>query len=173
MVFIPQTPSLGYPKIADTLQANSALSAAGRVPGPNLGTIIRAIDPTYGSGEFIYAAGVASTVVGSMVVINPDDWTTTLLVTGASLIGPVAVAMSINLLGFYGWYQIEGKALALTGATVSDNGLVYATATPGAFSNAVTATARVKDALGASAGGSGTLQEVELYRPFMDNGSAA
>ena len=30
-----------------------------------LGTIVTAVDPTYGAGEFIYLKGVASTVVGS------------------------------------------------------------------------------------------------------------
>ena len=32
-----------------------------------LGTIVRAVDPTYGEAEFIYLKGVASTVVGSGV----------------------------------------------------------------------------------------------------------
>ena len=35
-----------------------------------LGTVIRAEDPTYGIGEFIYLLGVASTTVGAIVTYN-------------------------------------------------------------------------------------------------------
>ena len=59
------------------------------------GTIVRALDPTYLAGEFIYLTGVASTVVGSIVVYSPDDFTTAL--AAANAVGPVAVAMSINV----------------------------------------------------------------------------
>ena len=58
-----------------------------------LGTIVQADDPTYGSGEFIYLKGLDSTVVGSWVTYNPDDFSTALL--AANAIGPVALAMSI------------------------------------------------------------------------------
>ncbi len=76
-----------------------------------LGTIVRATDPTYGAGEFIYLKGVASTAIGSWVLYNPDDFSTTLL--AANDIGPVAVAMSANVANQYGWYQIQGKAVGL------------------------------------------------------------
>src|SRR5687767_1469871 len=75
-----------------------------------LGEIVTAEDPTYGAGEFIYLLGVASTAVGSWVTYNMDDGGTTLLVPNA--IGPVAVAMSANVASQYGWYQIQGKAIA-------------------------------------------------------------
>ena len=58
-----------------------------------LGTIVQAEDPDLGSGEFIYLQGVASTVVGSAVLYNRSDNTTSLL--AANDIGPVALAMSI------------------------------------------------------------------------------
>jgi hypothetical protein len=137
-----------------------------------LGTIVRGVDPTYGAGEFIYLKGVASTVVGSLVIYNPDDFSTTLLV--ANDIGPVAVAMSANVANQFGWYQIQGKAVVKAG-TVADNGNVYATATPGQVDDAVVAGDRVKNAKFASADGTPSvgLAECEIWRPFMDDALAA
>lgn len=138
-----------------------------------LGLIIQATDPTYGTGEFIYLKGVASTAVGSWVVYNGDDFSTTLL--GANAIGPVAVAMSASVASQYGWYQISGKAIgkALTGYV--DNALVYATATAGSVDDAVVAGDRVKNALGASAVDTPStgLAEFEIQRPWMDDATAA
>lgn len=137
-----------------------------------LGSIVVADDPTYGSGEFIYLKGVASTVVGSWVTYAQDDNSTALL--AANAIGPVAVAMSANVASQYGWYQISGKAVGKALAGYVDNALVYATATAGSVDDAVVAGDRVKLALGASAVGtpSAGLAEFEIQRPFMDDGTA-
>lgn len=167
MAYATQTPSLGFPKIASNLAAGYASPA---VP---LGTIIRATDPTYGSGEFIFLKGVASTQLGSWVTYNADDWSTTLL--GANAIGPVAVAMAPVVADQYGWYQIHGKAVGRVLSGYVDNALVYATGTPGSVDDAVVAGDRVKGAVGASAVGTpaANLAEFEIARPFMDDGSAA
>lgn len=174
MAYVPHTPHLGLQPIAVSQATPANALTIGRgAPGPFLGDIIRAEDPVYGVGEFIYAKGVANTLVGSWVVLNPDDWSTTLLVSGAGLIGAVGVAMSANVANQYGWYQISGKAIGLALAAFADNGLVYATATAGSVDDAVIAGARVKNALGASTIVGAGLAEFELNRPFMDNGSAA
>jgi len=136
----------------------------------DVGTIIRAEDDTYGAGEFIYLAGVASTAVGTVVTYNMDDGSTTRL--AANAIGPVAVAMSANVASQYGWYQIQGKAVAKVAAGFADNANVYATATAGTVDDAVVAGDRVKRAKGASAI-SGGLADLEIDRPFMDDGLAA
>lgn len=138
-----------------------------------LGTIVRAYDPTYGAGEFIYLLGVASTAIGSWVTYNQDDNSTALL--AANAIGPVAVSMSANVASQYGWYQISGKAIGLCLAAFADNANVYATATAGSVDDAVVAGDRVKLAKGASAIGtpSGSFAEFEIARPFMDDAVAA
>jgi hypothetical protein len=123
--------------------------------------------------EFIYLKGVASTVRGSWVTYNADDWTTALL--AANAIGPVAVAMSDCVANEYGWYQIQGKAIGLALTGFADNANVYATATAGSVDDAVVAGDRVKNAKGASAvdaPGTG-LAEFEIHRPFMDDAVAA
>lgn len=77
-----------------------------------LGTIVRANDPTYGEGEFIYLLGVASTAVGSVVTYEASGYQTALAPVGSNLPKPVAIAMSANVASQYGWYQISGRAVA-------------------------------------------------------------
>lgn len=138
-----------------------------------LGTRIRAVDETYGEGEFIYLAGAANTAVGTWVTYNQDDNSTTLL--AANAIGPVGVAMSANVASQYGWYQIFGKAIGKALTAYADNGLVYATSTAGSIDDAVVAGDRVKNALGASAVGTPStgLAEFEIQYPIMDDATAA
>lgn len=169
MAYVFLNPTLGMQPIATTVSTTATVA-----PKPwKYGDIVRAVDPTYGAGEFIYLKGVASTAVGSWVTYNADDFSTTLL--AANAIGPVAVAMSANVASQAGWYQISGKAVgkALTG--FADNANVYATATDGSVDDAVVAGDRVKNAVGASAVDTPStgLAEFEISRPFMDDGLAA
>lgn len=159
--------------IAENSLIGQAFADTSTTQKHTLGLIVQAKDPTYGAGEFIYLKGLAATAVGTWVTFNADDWTTTLL--AANAIGPVAVAMSANVASQYGWYQITGKAIGLCLAAYADNGLVYATATPGSVDDAAVAGDRVKNALGASAIGtpSGSFAEFEIQRPWMDDATAA
>lgn len=163
MAFYPIEARIGFQPIANT-------ETDARVA---LGTIVRAVDPVYGAGEFIYLKGVASTAVGSWVTYNSDDFSTALL--AANAIGPVAVAMSANVASQYGWYQIQGKAVGLVASGFVDNANVYATATAGTVDDAVVAGDRVKGAVGASAIGTPAAgqAEFEIARPFMDDALAA
>lgn len=163
MVFAVRNPIVGTQPIADT-------STVQQHP---LGLKVQANDPTYNEGEFIYALGVASTAVGSWVTINEDDWSTALL--AANAIGRVGIAMSANVAGQWGWYQVSGKAVGKVLAGFLDNANIYATATAGSVDDAVVAGDRVKCAKGASAIGtpSAGLAEVEIDSPYMDDGLAA
>lgn len=156
--------ALGLPKIAST----SLTSYPATAP---LGTIVDAVDPTYGAGRFIFLKGLAATAVGTWVTYNNDDYSTTLL--AANAIGPVAVSMSANVASQYGWYQIQGKALGLALASFADNGNVYATSTAGSVDDAVVAGDRVKNAVGASTITGAGLAEFEINNPFMDDAVAA
>ena len=144
------------------------ISDTAQVP---LGTRVQAVDPTYGAGEFVYLKGVATTIVGSLVTYNADDYSTALL--AANAIGPVAVAMAACVANKYGWYQIFGKAV-VDSNTVADNGNVYATATAGEVDDAVVAGDRVKNAKFASANGTPAagFAECEIHYPFMDDALA-
>ena len=159
--------------ITDAIIGSQPIADTSTTANHTLGTIVRAKDPTYGAGEFIYLKGVASTAVGSWVTYDQDDNTTVLL--AANAIGPVAVAMSANVASQYGWYQISGKAVGKALAAYADNGLVYATATAGSIDDAVVAGDRVKLAKGASAVDTPStgLAEFEIQRPFMDDATSA
>lgn len=82
-----------------------------------LGKIMRAKDPTFGEGEFIYLLGVVGTAVGALVTYNSTTYQTALSPNTAKFGGPVAVAMSANVAAQYGWYQIAGNAVVLKTAT--------------------------------------------------------
>jgi hypothetical protein len=141
-----------------------------------VGSIIQAKDmgtTDYGTGEFIYLKGVASTLVGSWVKYNADDYSTVLDIRGS--LAPVAIAMSASVADTYGWYQIGGKAVGKVLTGFADNGLVYATATAGSIDDAVVAGDRIKRAVGASAIGtpSSGKAEFEIDRPYADDATAA
>lgn len=78
-----------------------------------LGTVVSGNDPTYGDGDFIYLLGVASTVVGDVVIYNATTYQTvrTVGATHKNSGAPVAVAMSANVAAQYGWYQVSGNAV--------------------------------------------------------------
>lgn len=137
-----------------------------------LGTIVRAKDPTYGAGQFIYLKGLDATIRGSWVTYNPDDWSTTLIAPNA--IGPVAVAMGACVTGAYGWYQIYGKAIA-NAADVADDASVYIDTVAGICDDAAVTGDRVWGAKWASDDdtASDTAQaraEVEIAFPFVNDG---
>ncbi len=100
------------------------------------GTIVRAQDPTYGTGEFVYLKGVASTVLGNTVIWDPVANTTTLCPSTANLARPIAVAMAACTASYYGWYQFEGAAvIKKVGIAVSPNVAIYQSLTAGRVSS--------------------------------------
>jgi hypothetical protein len=157
MAYTPNENALIGQAIADTSTTKKAM----------LGTRIRAKDPTYGPGEFIYLKGVASTAVGDAVVYDLDDWTTARATTSTT--GFVAIAMSANVANQYGWYQIFGKGV-VTAGTVADNAKVWATATPGTVDDATADGYMIHNAWFASADGtpSAGLAEVQIMYPYID-----
>lgn len=111
---------------------NSSPGSAGRSTPGRLGAIAGAYHPTFGYGEFIYLLGVANTAAGLVVTYNASTYQTTLNPNTANNEDPVAVAMSANVAGQYGWYQIEGVATILkTAVQVLPGAKIYQSATVG------------------------------------------
>jgi hypothetical protein len=104
---------------SDPRIGSQAIATTDTVQNHPLGTIIRANDPTYGDGEFIYLLGVASTIVGSVVTYDAATYQTVLSAVGGNIPRAVAIAMSANVASQYGWYQISGQAVVAKTATVS------------------------------------------------------
>lgn len=163
MAYVPSDTRIGVSQI-------TAVDSTARLP---LGTRLKAYDPSYGEGEFIYLKGLDTTGAGTWVTFNQDDNSTALL--AANAIGPVAVAMAATVTGTFGWYQIYGKAVGKVLTGYADNGLVYATATAGSVDDTAVAGDRVKNALGASAIGTPAagLAEFEIQYPYMDDATPA
>jgi hypothetical protein len=113
--WIPTENALGIQPIAQSNIALPSQYQVGQSPlfgqAHPLGTIVRATDATLGGGEFIYLKGVAGTVVGSLVTYDPVNATTALVPNTAGQNNPLAVAMSANVAGQFGWYQIAGAAV--------------------------------------------------------------
>ena len=149
-----------------------------------LGTVTKAVDlgditaatnnnvDGNGEGEFVYALGAASTVIGDWVHFLEDGWTTARTVADA--IGKVGIAMSANVASSYGWYQVAGKAVGKVAAAFADNGDVYLTATAGTVDDAIVAGDRVQNCKGASAidGPATGMAEMEMDHPFTNNALA-
>jgi hypothetical protein len=152
------------------LPAIGSSSTTALVP---LGTIVRASDPTYGNGEFIYLLGVASTVVGSVVTWNGNStgtptYQTALAAATANQGQPLAVAMGANLAGSYGWYQIQGQAVAATNGTLAAGPAKVYLAGSGQLTSGAAAGAEVLNAINVTATGTPAVGQavVSINRPF-------
>ncbi len=134
--FVPVENRLGIQPIG---QSNAALPSQYQTGQSQLfgqahplGTIIRAYDATLGEGEFIYLLGVANTVAGLAVTYDATTFQTTLSPNTANDVGPIAWAMSANVAGQYGWYQIGGLVNALkTAVQVLPAAKIYQSGTAG------------------------------------------
>lgn len=119
LAFLPTSPYAG-------IQGIHVTSTTKNHP---LGTVVRAVDPIYGEGAFIYALGVASTIQGNLCTFNNGVVPATVR-TVATSVGPCGVAMSANVAAQYGWYQIQGAGvITSSGATIEN--VCGTTATPG------------------------------------------
>ena len=164
---------LGYLPIdqIDTGVTNVNASSVSPTPPMTLGQVVRAFDPTLGEGEVILLVGVASTVVGSLVTYNATTFQTALSPNTAGFAAPVAVAMSANLAGTFGWYQIGGQAtIKKTAVAVSPQVSVFQSATAGRIFATATTGRQIVNAKSANlatiASGTSTVI-VMIDRPHM------
>jgi hypothetical protein len=141
MTFIPDENKLGIQPIA----------VSSTVQNHPLGTIVRAYDPTFGQGEFIYLLGVASTVVGNTVTYSTTTFQTTLSPNTAQNANPIGVAMSANVAAQYGWYQSGGLAtVKKTAVQVLPNAKIFQSGTAGRWFTTSTAGMHIIGARGAN-----------------------
>jgi hypothetical protein len=117
------------------------------------GTVVRASDPTYGEGEFIYLKGVASTVLGDVVSYNAYTGVTTRWAGTAGTAAPLAIAMGANILATtFGWYQIAGNAVLTSSGTVAAGDIANYNAA-GSVKTAAVAGKQILNCTAASANG--------------------
>lgn len=155
-------------RIVDPIVGSQAIADKSTTANHPLGMIVRAVDPTYGAGEFIYLKGAASAVLGDWVTYNADDGTSTLL--AANAIGPVAVAMAATTASYYGWFQIHGKAIGRCLTGLASNNRVWITATGGSVDDSSVAGDGVNNAKTASGATVGAfVAEFEIHRPWVND----
>jgi len=89
-------------------------ASASPTPPLTLGMVVRAVDPTFGAGEFILLTGVASNTVGTVVQYDASTFVPT-IPTAANVNKsgmPLAVSMAANTSATnWSWYQISGTAV--------------------------------------------------------------
>lgn len=132
-----------------------------------IGTRVKAYSAVYGEGEFIYLKGVASTIVGSVVIYDSRDASTILAVAASR--GQCAVAMSANVANQYGWYQIFGASAVKVAAAVVAGTPAYSTATAGQVDDAVAAGSMINNMVFKTADGtpSAGLAVAEIGYPAL------
>lgn len=148
---------MAYPTVAYKQQSPGLrpISETGDVQYHPLGTTAWATDVTYGVAQFIYLAGVASTVAGDFVNYNMKTGATVRAVHGgATSTGPGAVAMSDNIAGQFGWYAIFG-AVPVVAATVAADAPLYLTATAGSLDDSVVSGDRISGIIARAATSNG------------------
>lgn len=148
---MPITSTTAAPTVAANMTNSNTPGPAGRSTPGRLGAIAMAYDPTYGEGEFIYLLGCANTVAGLLVTYNATTFQTVINPNTANEATPVAVAMSANVAGQYGWYQIGGLAVVKkTAVKVTPQGKIYQSATAGRVMQTSTVGKQILGARGAN-----------------------
>lgn len=148
------------------------IAVSSAVQNHALGRIVHASDPVYGGGEFVYLLGVASTVPGSVVTyggfsgVMPTGQTA-LAPSTANLGRPLAIAMSANLAGQYGWYCVAGTVPVVENGTFAADVAVFLGAA-GGLTTTVAAGKQMLNARSVIADGtpSAGMGVVEINRPF-------
>lgn len=155
---------VGAQLIEETRPIPVAGALIDKVATETLLSTVKAFDPVFGEGEFIYLTGVASTAIGDVVTWDSAGQTSRALVGTR---GPVAIAMSANLAGFRGWYQVRGLVNVNSAAnTVVANAGIYMQATA-AVDDAVVAGQGI-DGMTSRAANSGGFTLCQLQFPVMN-----
>jgi len=137
MPYTPVEHRIGIQPIAIANVPNATLQS-GQSPFFNqehpLGTVIRAADPVYGEGEFIYLQMAPAQAVGSLVTFggygavaggaaSASQYQAALAPSAANIDKPLAVAMAAfpapAPATAFGWFQISGQAVAATNGTAA------------------------------------------------------
>lgn len=152
-----------------------------------LGTIVRAYDPLYGEGEFIYLQLLSTVLVGSLVTWtgygtvsgdtgNEAQYLTALVPNTASLGYQVGVAMAAFPSGApataFGWFQIGGNSVMKVDASVGavTAGVQVGIGTSPGIVSTASAGKRIMNALSNTAAGTPAagFAVVTIQRPFME-----
>lgn len=146
--------SVGQPGDVDTVARNQ------------VGLRMYGKDSTGNSAEYIYLAGVASTIQGSVVTFD-EAGATTLVAANAK--GPVAVATGITVASTWGWYGIQGTFLTDVVANCADNATLGRETTDGKVGDGRAAGDQIANAFSRAATSSAAVILCQFDHPFVDD----
>lgn len=155
--------------ITEDIMGLPPVAVSNTVQGTQPGMIVHAVDSDgqYGGAEMIYLPGCAGTVPGSIVSYDPVNQTTALGAAPASG-AAVAVAMSANLLGSWGWYMTYGAAVVRKDGTALTAGGPVGLGTANGTVGTVVATRQLLGATALNAAGAGAqVATVEFNRAVV------
>lgn len=90
-----------------------------------LGSVVTAVDPFWGYGEFMYVKSNDAILKGSLCIVGtPPTYLATLTPNTANLGQSFGVAVAPMASGTFGWIQISGAAVYKTNATVAANAAI-------------------------------------------------
>lgn len=139
--------------IENDLLGQQKIGTVDTVQNFQLGTIVAAVDPVYGGGEFVYLLASGTVALGN--VVQYDQYNATAVVW-AGTVGSgraLAVAMAAHTTGTYGWFQISGAAVVSTTGTITTGAPVYYGGTAGVLQSATRAGTQVLSAQSVTANG--------------------
>lgn len=122
------------PPIAGTISALSA-GAVSIITGFRPGQRVRATDPTFGGGEFIFLPCLSGMVANSLATFRESAsgvFTVAACPNTGNLGQPVAVAMAAGVANKYGWFQVAGTVPIKKAATkINSNVALFISSTAG------------------------------------------
>jgi hypothetical protein len=128
--------------------------------GPFPGDVVRAYDPVYGVGEFLYAQTSGSITLGQICTWSGNTtagqaqtFTMAAAPATANLAQPLAVAMAAGVANGWGWFQISGNAVVATNGTLAAGPAPVYLAGSGQVTSTAAAGKQVENAINVTATG--------------------
>jgi len=149
--------SVGKPGDVDTVARNP------------LGMRVQGFDALGNSGEYIYLAGVASTIIGS--VVTYDEAGATLLLA-ANAVGPIAVALGLTVASTFGWYAIAGTFPTDVVANCADNAKLGRETTDGKVGDGFASGDAITGAVSRAATTAAAVVNCQFLYPSVNDSSA-
>lgn len=134
------------------------------------GMRVAGTDAVGGYAEYVYLAGCASTIVGS--VVTYDETGATALIA-ANAIGPVAVATGITVASTWGWYGVVGTFPTDVVANCADNKYIGRETTDGKVGDGFATGDMIQGAVSRAATTTAAVVNCQFFNPFVNDQSGA
>lgn len=149
---------------------SSNLTAVDTTAQNTVNAEVAGIDSFNGEADFIYLAGCASTIAGSVVTFD-EAGATTLLAANAK--GPVVVALAATVASTWGWYARKGTFLVDMVANSADNANLGRETTDGKVGDGFATGDMILGMIARGATTTAALQYAQFDHPYVNDQSGA